>query len=229
MQLPALLPASLPALPATLCRCHLQVQAAASASGTGVLQKLARVFKEKAQQDLDRIVKGTSKTREKLGVRRSHRRRRSRSRRCIIISAPQGAALCRLPAAGPACQPATQMPQASLSDSPSLLHGPSFCPLPVPACLRACLLAWQVIEELFTYWRLEDADETLEELEDALIVSVGGWSALEGPRARPMRAHRGPPAHTRSHCLPNSLPHLHRCRISGPRLPSRLLTASGTR
>lgn len=38
------------------------------ASTTGVLQKLARVFKEKAAQDLDRIVKGTSKTREKLGV-----------------------------------------------------------------------------------------------------------------------------------------------------------------
>jgi hypothetical protein len=29
----------------------------------------------------------------------------------------------------------------------------------------------QVIEELFTYWNLDDADETLEELEDALIVS----------------------------------------------------------
>lgn len=35
-----------------------------------MLQKLARVFKEKAQQDVDRIFKGTSKTREKLGVRR---------------------------------------------------------------------------------------------------------------------------------------------------------------
>jgi len=30
----------------------------------------------------------------------------------------------------------------------------------------------QVIEELFAYWNLEDADETLEELEDALIVSL---------------------------------------------------------
>ncbi len=69
----------------------LQVQA----SQTGVLQKLARVFKEKASQDLDRIMKGTSKTREKLGV----------------------------------------------------------------------------VEELFTYWVLEDADTELEELEDALIVS----------------------------------------------------------
>ena len=37
---------------------------------------------------------------------------------------------------------------------------------PVPCCPLA-----QVIEELFTYWNLEDADETLEELEDALIVS----------------------------------------------------------
>lgn len=41
---------------------------AAATSGAGVLQKLARVFKEKAAQDLGRIVKGTSKTREKLGV-----------------------------------------------------------------------------------------------------------------------------------------------------------------
>ena len=29
----------------------------------------------------------------------------------------------------------------------------------------------QVLEELFTYWNLEDADDELEELEDALIVS----------------------------------------------------------
>lgn len=75
------------------------MQVSAAATGTpGVLQKLARVFKEKAQQDLDRIIKGTSKTREKLGV----------------------------------------------------------------------------IEELFAYWNLEDADETLEELEDALIMSDFG-------------------------------------------------------
>ena len=48
----------------------LQVHAAATSSGSagGMLQKLARVFKEKAAQDLGRIVQGTSKTREKLGV-----------------------------------------------------------------------------------------------------------------------------------------------------------------
>lgn len=40
---------------------------------------------------------------------------------------------------------------------------------------------WQVIEELFTYWNLEDADQTLEELEDALIVrSVFGWDKGRG-------------------------------------------------
>ena len=33
-----------------------------------------------------------------------------------------------------------------------------------------------MIEELFTYWNLDDADETLEELEDALIVS---WAGLD--------------------------------------------------
>lgn len=39
------------------------------ASSPGVLQKLARVFKEKASEDFGRIIKGTSKTRERLGVR----------------------------------------------------------------------------------------------------------------------------------------------------------------
>ena len=43
----------------------LQVQAA----GPGVLQKLGRVLKEKALGDFDRVFQGTSKTREKLGVR----------------------------------------------------------------------------------------------------------------------------------------------------------------
>ena len=32
----------------------------------------------------------------------------------------------------------------------------------------------QVVEELFAYWSLEDADDTLEELEEALIVSMPG-------------------------------------------------------
>lgn len=37
-------------------------------SGVSVFKKIARVLQEKAQQDIDRITKGTSKTREKLGV-----------------------------------------------------------------------------------------------------------------------------------------------------------------
>ena len=59
---------------------------------------MARVVKEKASQDFSRIVKGTEKTRKKLGV----------------------------------------------------------------------------LEELFTYWNLEDADDELEELEDALIMADFG-------------------------------------------------------
>lgn len=39
------------------------------AAAPGILQKLGRVLKEKATGDLDRVFKGTSKTREKLGVR----------------------------------------------------------------------------------------------------------------------------------------------------------------
>ncbi|KAK9809919.1 hypothetical protein WJX72_001739 [[Myrmecia] bisecta] len=76
----------------------LVVQAQASAGGVGVFQKLGRVLKEKAQGDLDRIFKGASKTREKLGV----------------------------------------------------------------------------VDELLTYWNLEDAEDTLEELEEALITADFG-------------------------------------------------------
>ena len=43
----------------------------------------------------------------------------------------------------------------------------------------------QIIEELFTYWNLDDADATLEELEDALIVSGGA----EGGAAAAAAAH----------------------------------------
>ena len=38
----------------------------------GMLQKLGRVLKEKAEADLERVLNGTSKTREKLGVSPCH-------------------------------------------------------------------------------------------------------------------------------------------------------------
>jgi fused signal recognition particle receptor len=41
-----------------------------------------------------------------------------------------------------------------------------------------------VVEELFTYWALEDADAELEELEDALIVR-----APPPPPPPPLRSH----------------------------------------
>jgi hypothetical protein len=41
---------------------------AAAAAGPNMLQKLGRVLREKAAGDIDRFVKGTSKTRERLGV-----------------------------------------------------------------------------------------------------------------------------------------------------------------
>ncbi|KAK9843916.1 hypothetical protein WJX84_012238, partial [Apatococcus fuscideae] len=63
------------------------------AAESGLLQKMGRVLKEKATGDLDRIFKGTSKTRERLGL----------------------------------------------------------------------------VDELLAYWRVEDAEATLEELEDLLI------------------------------------------------------------
>lgn len=44
------------------------MQHVALAAGPNILQKLGRVLKEKAAGDLDRVFKGTSKTREKLGV-----------------------------------------------------------------------------------------------------------------------------------------------------------------
>ena len=38
------------------------------AAGSGLFKKLGRVLREKAAGDLERVFKGTSKTREKLGV-----------------------------------------------------------------------------------------------------------------------------------------------------------------
>lgn len=43
-------------------------QISVAASGGNILQKLGRVLKEKATGDIDRVFKGTSKTRQKLGV-----------------------------------------------------------------------------------------------------------------------------------------------------------------
>ncbi|KIY92346.1 chloroplast SRP receptor [Monoraphidium neglectum] len=79
----------------TTRRRALRVQA--SASAPNVLQKLGRVLREKAAGDLDRFVRGTTKTRERLGL----------------------------------------------------------------------------VEELLTFWSLEDYETTLEELEEALIVGHG--------------------------------------------------------
>ncbi|KFM26772.1 Signal recognition particle receptor FtsY [Auxenochlorella protothecoides] len=74
------------------------MQTHASAGGASTLQKLARVFREKAAEDAGRMFKGAKKSRERLGV----------------------------------------------------------------------------VNEILTYWRLEDADATLEDLEDALISSDFG-------------------------------------------------------
>ncbi|CAL8466922.1 g6458 [Coccomyxa elongata] len=74
------------------------VQAVSAGTGAGLLQKLGRVLREKAATDLERITKGTSKTREKLGV----------------------------------------------------------------------------VDELFSYWTLEDSEDTLEQLEDLLITADFG-------------------------------------------------------
>jgi len=51
-------------LPASRTRCV----AVYAANSGGMLQKLGRLLKEKAQSDLNRVFNGTSKTREKLGV-----------------------------------------------------------------------------------------------------------------------------------------------------------------
>ena len=50
---------------------HVRQQAASTGTGAGLLQKLGRVLREKASTDLDRILHGASKTREKLGVCRA--------------------------------------------------------------------------------------------------------------------------------------------------------------
>lgn len=57
------------------CCAALGLQASSSGgsggSAPGLLQRLGRVLKEKAAGDIDRFIKGTSKTRERLGVSRS--------------------------------------------------------------------------------------------------------------------------------------------------------------
>ncbi len=45
------------------------MQAVSTGAGPGLFKKLGRVLREKAAGDLERVFKGTSKTREKLGVR----------------------------------------------------------------------------------------------------------------------------------------------------------------
>ena len=56
-------------IPSPISR-RLTTIASASTGGGGpsLLQKLGRVFTEKAQADIERVFKGASKTREKLGV-----------------------------------------------------------------------------------------------------------------------------------------------------------------
>lgn len=101
------------------------------AAGPGLIQKLGRVLKEKAQGDIDRVFNGASKTRERLGVT------------CVSM-------------------PHLTVHFAVIASSG---HIPIYVELSPPGLLL------QVVEELFTYWSLEDADDTLEELEEALIVS----------------------------------------------------------
>jgi hypothetical protein len=43
--------------------------------------------------------------------------------------------------------------------------------LPCPCYCRYC----QLVEELLTFWSLEDYEDSLEELEEALIVSSCSW------------------------------------------------------
>ena len=44
------------------------ITSAATGGGPSLFQKLGRVFTEKATADIERVFKGASKTREKLGV-----------------------------------------------------------------------------------------------------------------------------------------------------------------
>ena len=69
---------------------HVQGRVCTVAAAPGILQKLGRVLKEKATGDLDRVFKGTKKTREKLGVRRGMMWQRQALRQfgCIQPSKP---------------------------------------------------------------------------------------------------------------------------------------------
>jgi hypothetical protein len=59
-------PSNMFSIPPQGCIAH------SSTGSPGLLQRLGRVLKDKAAGDFDRFFKGTSKTRERLGVSHSH-------------------------------------------------------------------------------------------------------------------------------------------------------------
>ena len=60
-------PSAVP-IPSSSSRRRQTIASAATGGGPSLLQKLGRVFSEKATADIERVFKGASKTREKLGV-----------------------------------------------------------------------------------------------------------------------------------------------------------------
>ena len=63
---------------------HTHTQPPHASTGPSLLAKLGRVLQEKAAADIERVFKGTSKTREKLGVSSLGRRgRRGRDKPCV--------------------------------------------------------------------------------------------------------------------------------------------------
>lgn len=139
-----------------------------------MLAKLGRVLREKAAGDYERFFKGTSKTRERLGVR-------SAAPGCWGGVAGGGSAsrwFCSSKALS--CLDIFWENRHVRGDigllslfvcagekALTLFHfrqDDSSCSMPLwPRVM-------QLVEELLTFWSLEDYESTLEELEEALIV-----------------------------------------------------------
>lgn len=126
-------------------------------AGPGFLQRLGRVIKEKAAGDFDRFFAGTSKTRERLGV--------SGAVQCPS-QARIGRNTCR-----PTCFAAPVLADPITTNA----HKPA------PRVLSQQPTCPQLVDEMLALWSLEDYEDSLEELEEVLIVS-GAWAWAGGGR-----------------------------------------------
>jgi hypothetical protein len=165
--------AAAPAIKPPLRRCGSVTVAASSSAppsssssaGPNLLQRLGRVLREKAAGDLERFSAGTAKTRERLGVRLGRGGGCGLEMVCVYVAfaCVLSAAHCKRSQRSTAYPPLNPTRQPLLTPPKTTKNQPK--------------QTQQLVEELLTFWSLEDYEQTLEELEEVLIVSLSaiGW------------------------------------------------------